>query len=226
MPPPLPSLSFLLITAAFLSTSLFYTSHITTPLDCMKWAADHKIVPYDSFQAIVGHTLIAADGSLHANPGYPNDSKDACTRALHARLKADHSSSGRLLEALSYSRSWQRNPQWCGNVEKDYATYGMNSNQFCQCYDSLANETSNKCSGTTAEVKCLRGTPRKWTGGNNNGFYCPYCHSSPGLAMNPTHEYCGTGSDRLTLISDCTTEYLPGSTAATAEKCGVTCCQY
>ena len=56
--------------------------------DCSKWLAkENVIIPVDADHPAGGHTFILESGHMIPNLDYPDDLKDACTRALHAHIE-------------------------------------------------------------------------------------------------------------------------------------------
>lgn len=74
----------------------------TPPPDCARWLADEVLIaPYEDVHLNSAHTFITADGEMLKNARFPEESKDACTKALHKHVSSDFAGAGRRLQNAS-----------------------------------------------------------------------------------------------------------------------------
>ena len=89
------------ISCVLLCASLFYLAPLSPGPDCAMWLADSvSIVPYDARHLYSAHTFITLDGDMLRNAYFPQELKDACTKALHKHLNGEVG-----LEAAGAARS-------------------------------------------------------------------------------------------------------------------------
>ena len=83
------NLLFSFASIVFISITIF----MLTPLqhsvhDCSKWLAKETVIlPTQADYPTLPHTFISESGTMTPNSEFPDDQKDACTRALHSRIK-------------------------------------------------------------------------------------------------------------------------------------------
>ena len=74
---------------ALISITIFMLAPLQHSVhDCSKWLAKETVIlPAQADYPALPHTFISESGTMTLNSEFPDDQKDACTRALHSRLE-------------------------------------------------------------------------------------------------------------------------------------------